>query len=408
MSALLAAYDRGVDIRIVFDSWSGTGESGNEPAYELLEQVGAQVYYDLDTVASHNKLVIVDNETVFLGSANWTESGLTKNREASILIRDIQASRAYKAYVDELVKGLPGETKPRVPIPLSFLKEGGIFRRLYIKGGIESLRLYTWLIWEAFNRGTFILERDYKRWYGAIYAEPVLPWSVNKSRRISTLVQYLEKTGAIVREKGGEEITLVDLAEKVKDGRDRNRLFVLPEFWTLGWIKKLSGPGLYFYFINLAEFKKSPYKPVWLNSEPKLSWEYGMGRRSIRAGLKELMSYNLIEVEHDIPEPDQSFNKRKANRYFINSLWGEEEWQSAWTKLVEREGLDLVLKARGLAARINEPYDLRAVSSVIGFIHRYGEKAVTEVIDKVMRLSFQNGKWELRYIAGILQRDYSE
>ena len=101
MKALLSAHDRGCKIRVVLDSWD-EGQSSNEPAYRILEQAGVDVYYDLDTVATHNKLVVIDNEIVFLGSANWTETGLGKNREASILIRDIPIAIAYKAYIDNI------------------------------------------------------------------------------------------------------------------------------------------------------------------------------------------------------------------------------------------------------------------------------------------------------------------
>lgn len=63
----------------------------------------------------------------------------------------------------------------------------------------------------------------------------------------------------------------------------------------------------------------------------------------------------------------------------------------------------MVLKARGLAERINEPYDPAVVSSLITFINIYGLEAVTGAVDKATRLSFANGKWEIRYIAGILR-----
>jgi len=84
MKALLKAHDRDVAIRIVLDSWKG-GQSANEPAYEILDQAGIEVYYDLDTIASHNKLVVIDNKITLLGSANWTETGLTNYSDIGII-----------------------------------------------------------------------------------------------------------------------------------------------------------------------------------------------------------------------------------------------------------------------------------------------------------------------------------
>ena len=404
MSALLRACDRGVNIMILFDSWRE--DSKNEPAYQLLEQAGAEVYYDLNTIATHNKLVVIDNEIVFLGSANWTTTGLTKNREASILIRDPPTSRIYKAYIDELIKNLPEKSEARVPIPVSFLKKDGILWKLYRKDARQGIKLYCWFIWEAFNKQTFILKRDYKKWYEAVYGKPALPWIRSKRDNISKIVRRLAED-AIKRERKEDKIILVDFINIGKDWKETECILVPPEFWTLGWIRKLSCPELYFYLINLVEFKRSPYKPVWMNSQRNLSKKYGVDQITIQRSLKKLMYHNLLEIKHDIPDPGQPFHTRRANRYFINHLWSEEELDRKWKKFAKRHGQDLFQKARDLAARINEPYDPKVVSSLIMFIKIYGEEAVTEVIDKVTRLAFENGKWEMRYIVGILQNDYT-
>ena len=404
MSALLRACDRGCKIRILFDSWRE--DSKNEPAYQVLEQAGAEVYYDLNTIATHNKLVVIDNEIVFLGSANWTTTGLIKNREASILIRDPPTSRRYNAYIDELIDSLPERSEVNVPIPVSFLKKDGILWKLYRKDARQGIKLYCWFIWEAFNKQTFILKRDYKKWYEVIYGKPALPWIRSKRDNISKIVRRLTED-AIKRERKEDKIILVDFINIGKDWKETECILVPPEFWTLGWVRKLSCSELYFYLVNLVEFKRSPYKPVWINSQENLSREYGVDRMTIQRSFKKLMYNNLLEIKHDIPDPGQPFNTKRANRYFINHLWSEEELDRKWKKSAKRHGQDLFQKARDLAKRINEPYDPKIVSSFILLIKIYGEEAVTEVIDKVTRLTFENGKWEMRYIVGILQRDHT-
>jgi hypothetical protein len=93
---------------------------------------------------------------------------------------------------------------------------------------------------------------------------------------MTKMMQELEKTGVIRREEGGKKIVLVDMAEKAKTGTYKDYIYVPQELWTMGWLKKLSGRGLYFYFINLLEFKESAYKPVWSKSYPQLIWKYAM------------------------------------------------------------------------------------------------------------------------------------
>lgn len=120
---------------------------------------------------------------------------------------------------------------------------------------------------------------------------------------------------------------------------------------------------------------------------------------------RELMTFNLIEIIHDIPEPGQPFWKRKANRYILNDLLSETERATRWQALEKRHG-ELFLKARSLAARINEPEDPKIVASLIMVMKIYGEAPVIEVIDKVTKYSFESGRWEMRYLIGILQHDF--
>ena len=402
MSALLKAHDRDVRIRIVLDSWKG-GQSANEPAYEVLERAGVEVYYDFDTIASHNKLIVIDNETVLLGSANWTATGLAKNREASILIRDPSTSGIYKAYIDKLIDNLPERSEVKVPIPISFLKEDGILRGFHRRRSEGAMRLYFWLLWEAFSKGNFVLKRDYKGWHEATHGEPALPWTMSKCQHMSYVLRLLQKRGAIKRERGKDEAILVGMGAAWEE---RDCILVPPEFWTYGWIKKFSCPELYTYLINLSEFKKSIYKPAWAKSQAELSREYGIGLRTLRNSLKKLMRYNVIEIKHDIPDPGQAFYERKTNRYFINSLWSEEELELKWEKLIKRHGQELFQKAKGLAARINEPYDPEVVADMVMLIKIYGVDAVTKAVNTATKLVFGNGKWELRYIIGILQQDF--
>ena len=131
-----------------------------------------------------------------------------------------------------------------------------------------------------------------------------------------------------------------------------------------------------------------------------------MKQRALSAAIKELMAYNLIEVQHDIPDEGQPCETRKANRYFINALWSEGELEKKWQRLSKKYGTDLFLNARNLAERINDPNDPQIVTTFITYINIYGLEAVREAVNTATALSFENGKWEMRYIIGILRKDY--
>ena len=57
---------------------------------------------DSEKVTTHDKLVIIDNSTVFVGSHNWGSSALTKNNEASVMIRGGEAAEYYGDYFEYL------------------------------------------------------------------------------------------------------------------------------------------------------------------------------------------------------------------------------------------------------------------------------------------------------------------
>jgi len=51
-------------------------------------------------VHCHNKLIIVDEETVLVGSQNWSTSAVAKNREMSLLVRYPELARHYQSIFD--------------------------------------------------------------------------------------------------------------------------------------------------------------------------------------------------------------------------------------------------------------------------------------------------------------------
>lgn len=50
----------------------------------------------------HNKIILIDDEVVLFGSANWTYSGLVANYENTLAIRDTETIRKFNAQLDQL------------------------------------------------------------------------------------------------------------------------------------------------------------------------------------------------------------------------------------------------------------------------------------------------------------------
>nr|WP_232210818.1 phospholipase D-like domain-containing protein [Methanothermococcus okinawensis] len=96
---LINARKRGVMVRVILD---GEVES-NRTIKHLLSSERIPVKLT-ERQRTHNKLIIVDNETVVLGSHNWTDKALFENRESSVAIIDKKIVNKEKDYF-ELVWG---------------------------------------------------------------------------------------------------------------------------------------------------------------------------------------------------------------------------------------------------------------------------------------------------------------
>lgn len=114
---LVDAHRRGVKVEMVLDAnktyWEadaskrGEIEAKNEEAIARLKEAGVPVFVDsLDTV-THSKLVIVDGEWVFLGSANWTGAALKDNHEANVRIRSKELATRLTEAVAKIERKTP-------------------------------------------------------------------------------------------------------------------------------------------------------------------------------------------------------------------------------------------------------------------------------------------------------------
>lgn len=79
VDALRAARRRGVDVRLVLDRSNADGGMRSAAAY--VARLGVPVKIDRTVRIAHNKLILIDADTVIMGSLNWTKAGNTKNAE---------------------------------------------------------------------------------------------------------------------------------------------------------------------------------------------------------------------------------------------------------------------------------------------------------------------------------------
>lgn len=105
VDALIAAYGRGVAVRVVGDDDAAVGEYS--VWYQALADAGITVVTDTSpSKIQHNKFLIVDDAVVWTGSTNFTDTGLTMNANNGIIITDTLLADVYQAEFEEMWSGV--------------------------------------------------------------------------------------------------------------------------------------------------------------------------------------------------------------------------------------------------------------------------------------------------------------
>ena len=116
--ALIAAQERGVQVRVVTDGEHGMEDP--ESTVEELEMAGIEVVSDGTRGGlMHDKFFVIDNLYVWTGSTNITHNGMYNNNNNSILFRSSQLAANYALEFEELFSGQFGKTSPKdIPNPV--------------------------------------------------------------------------------------------------------------------------------------------------------------------------------------------------------------------------------------------------------------------------------------------------
>jgi phosphatidylserine/phosphatidylglycerophosphate/cardiolipin synthase-like enzyme len=112
--ALIAARQRGVDVRWVTDDENGL-EADEEPGrgqFAMLQGAGIEVRSDTRSALMHNKFWIFDGGTVWTGSTNITESGIFRQNNNALVIRSQKLAAIYEREFQEMWDGQFGPDSP--------------------------------------------------------------------------------------------------------------------------------------------------------------------------------------------------------------------------------------------------------------------------------------------------------
>lgn len=103
--ALMDASNRGLDVKVLLDDCAFYADSAeaNAMAALVLQQRGVEVHFDDPSLTTHTKLIVIDEQTVVLGSTNWNYYALQQNCEVDIAFVNLpDVAAPFESYFQHL------------------------------------------------------------------------------------------------------------------------------------------------------------------------------------------------------------------------------------------------------------------------------------------------------------------
>jgi phosphatidylserine/phosphatidylglycerophosphate/cardiolipin synthase-like enzyme len=88
------AYRRGIEVKVILDR---SNRTAHYSAATFLTHAGIPVWIDAQHAIAHNKIMIIDGNTILTGSFNFTKAAEQQNAENLLSIRDAALAEQYTA-----------------------------------------------------------------------------------------------------------------------------------------------------------------------------------------------------------------------------------------------------------------------------------------------------------------------
>ena len=391
LEALAQARERGVEVKVLLDrSADFMGPEGrNKEAFRYLRNRGVAVSFDEATKLMHAKVLVIDEETVIVGSTNWSEGALARNLEGNALIR----SKEFAREILEDFKGrwpagaARGGALGAARIPRAFLLDPKLLGRMVAERDTRGFNGYLYLLkLRAESSQAEEVSPDRKTFLGVIGYWGVL----NRLQEKYGLIRYSKKPGE------NPQVSFLPAGEW-PDGME------LPlAYWAWGWDRRLSFAGKAMLLLNHLYAGDSRTAPSWFRSLPDLARQHGVSTTFISKGMMELRRLNLIEVQAGSMEGG-NFAQRDANQYTLNPLYDPAEQVGMLKELEGKYGREKTAKATRYAAVVYEQNDLRAIERLITLEEEFGAAVVKKAVKKMAAMHGTNPKRTISYLVRTIQ-----
>ncbi len=410
LNALIKAKDRGVSVKVILDqninfeaesSEDAVTSNKNQQAYELLRKNNVPVFFDTSDIYTHAKAIIIDDETVILGSTNWSKAALTRNNEASALIRSKEFAQSLLIDLNKIAiqENIPASLTPSVPIPKDFLTKKTLIGEMAAQSDERAFDIYLYFLKEFNGNKQSKLTLDYD--------------NLAKSLRIDNMSKedYRRQINKVLL-KLKDKYKLIEFQSPKRNQNTEIQLLnsqISPEgsvnlpttYWRYGWNKTLSFPSKILYLVNSLYTQSSPSGRFYVSRE-KLSKSHGISESFISEGNKFLRKLNLLDIEYGELE-DLKFGKRQANIYTLMEFYNPEDLKKNLSKLAERHGQEKLDRAVKTASLVFEENNQKTIEVLIDLEDKYGQAVTEEASKKISEKSEDNPKRSAGYLINTIK-----
>jgi hypothetical protein len=391
--ALVAANKRRVNIKIVLDKGdfskdhADPAEAGdNRLAYDYLTARGVHAYFADVPALVHAKAVIIDSQTVIVGSANWSESAFERNIEASALIHSRTVAAQMLVELGQLpTKTLSPDDSVFVKVPLAFLTDTTLLGRMVTSQEERAFDAYLFLL-RLTSSSPSTVNRSPLRSATAEQGQlstsffPVNYDSLAKYLGISSMTRedYRRQINKIMTKLADRYKLIVfkpqyNADAQISIAKLTGDTVAVPEsYFKYGWRNRLEFSAKVMYCLSLYYSTVSLSRPQWSMAAQTIAQRHGLSRWFVTTGVTALRRANLLDVVYDkVPQNDDTL-RRHANTYCPLPLYDPAGLDSAWTGLEKKYGHEKANRARQCAALVYKDCDFRAVEQFISLEEKYG------------------------------------
>ena len=183
--ALLNAHKRGVKVEVILDKSQRTDQYSSAT---FLYNQGIPVKIDAQHAIAHNKVMIIDGETVITGSFNFTKAAEENNAENLLVIRDKKLAERYTRNWQEHVQHSGGYVSKAEP------KQGRVVQRTEISPLESKLNEYYDTVWKKIKDSWTIPEAHRKEMAGL---ETTIVLRINRDGKFREM-RYEKRSGNTV------------------------------------------------------------------------------------------------------------------------------------------------------------------------------------------------------------------